>query len=433
MTSVTIPDTVTNLGRSAFAGCWYLSNVTMSTNVITMGDYVFAECYKLSSITLPNSLTSLGIYAFAWCGSLTNVTLGQSLTVIPDHAFESCSNVIAISIPATVTNIGNEAFFMCRSLRDLPLGSCVRSIGTQAFGACDGLTSLQIPESVASIGDYAFNPCINLTNLTLPHSLTNIGNLAFHGCIKLPNLVLPSGLLRIGDSAFNFCTNLTTVSIPATLTNIGSTAFQFCRNLSAFTVDPGNPSYSSLGGVLFDKEQTSLIQFPLAKSGSYTIPGTVTNIGIEAFGASVLNKIVFPPSLLSIGESAFAYCYGVTAYFFRGNAPVLAAAVFTSDPAVVYYLPSTTGWGPTFGGLPAQAWLPQIQTDTSTFGIQTNQFGFDVDWADGKALIIESCTNLMAPIWVPVTTNAINGGSLLFFDSGWTNNPNKFYRVRSAD
>lgn len=78
-------------------------------------------------------------------------------------------------------------------------------------------------------------------------------------------------------------------------------------------------------------------------------------------------------------------------------------------------------------------WLPQIHTCTSTFGFRTNQFRFEVAWADGTSVVIESSTNLAAPIWVPVITNSLSNGSLFFADPGWTNHPSEFYRVRSSD
>ena len=330
VTSVTIPDSVTNIARSAFPTCFNLTNVIMSTNVIAVGDYAFYAAHKLRSITFPNSLISLGASAFASCDSLTNAVLGESLTSIRDHAFDSCTNLLSISIPPGVTNIGIAAFFLCQHLTNFTIGSNVLTIASQAFEGCERLTSGLVPAAVNNIGDYAFYNCFSLTNLTLPDGLTNIGNYTFSYCTGLPNLVFPQGLVNVGGSAFLLCTN-------------------------------------------------------------------------------------------------------VTAFFFRGDAPTLGSGAFFADQkATVYYLPGTTGWGPTFGGLPTMLWLPQVETSGSGFGVKTNQFGFTLNWANGMSVVVEACTNIANPVWLPVATNVISGGSSYFVDPGWSKYPRQFYRLRSA-
>jgi hypothetical protein len=97
----------------------------------------------------------------------------------------------------------------------------------------------------------------------------------------------------------------------------------------------------------------------------------------------------------------------------------------------VYYLPQTIGWGTTLGGRPTALWQPQVQTSDASFGVQTNQFGFNVNWASGLTVVVEASTNLASPVWSPVGTNAIVGGSSYFSDPQWTNYPKRFYRVRS--
>ena len=98
----------------------------------------------------------------------------------------------------------------------------------------------------------------------------------------------------------------------------------------------------------------------------------------------------------------------------------------------VYYLPGTTGWGTTFGGRPTVLWNPQVQTSDASFGVRTNRFGFTITWASEQlVIVVEACTNLANPVWSPVGTNTLTGGSSYFSDPQWTNYPARFYRLRS--
>jgi hypothetical protein len=117
----------------------------------------------------------------------------------------------------------------------------------------------------------------------------------------------------------------------------------------------------------------------------------------------------------------------------EGSAPSLGGTnVFVHDNNVtVYYLPETTGWGTNFAGVPTALWTPQVLTSNSSFGVQTNQFGFDVTWANGMSVVVEASTNLANHVWSPLATNTITGGSYYFSDPRWTNYSSRFYRVHS--
>jgi hypothetical protein len=90
-------------------------------------------------------------------------------------------------------------------------------------------------------------------------------------------------------------------------------------------------------------------------------------------------------------------------------------------------LPGTTGWGSTFGGCPTALWNPQAQSP----GVRSNQFGFTITGTTNLAVVVEACTNLANPIWSPVGTNTLTGGSSYFSDPQWTNYAARFYRLRS--
>jgi len=136
-----------------------------------------------------------------------------------------------------------------------------------------------------------------------------------------------------------------------------------------------------------------------------------------------------------MGYWVFYGCTSLTGVYFLGNTPNLGSAVFYGDNnATVYYLPWTMGWGTPgtpFGGCPTALWLPQAQTRAASFGVLSNQFGFNITWASDTVIVVEACTNLANPAWCPVGTNTLTGGSSYFSDPDWTNYPGRFYRLRS--
>ena len=102
---------------------------------------------------------------------------------------------------------------------------------------------------------------------------------------------------------------------------------------------------------------------------------------------------------------------------------------FSGDTnATVYYMPGTSGWGTSFGDVPAVLWSPR--PGAPGFGVRTNQFGFTINGPANLVIVVEACTNLAGPLWVPVSTNALSGGSSYFGDSGWTNYHSRLYRLR---
>jgi hypothetical protein len=185
-----------------------------------------------------------------------------------------------------------------------------------------------------------------------------------------------------------------------------------------------------------------------------TIPGSilvndmslpVISIGGDAFYNCTMGSVTIPNSVTYIGDYGFADCGNLGAVYLEGNAPSVGLDVFDGDyygpptepPAppppyypIAYYQPGTTGWGMTFGGLTTMLWNPQAQNDAS-FGVQTNQFGFNITGTSGLTIVVEACTNLVNAAWIPLQTNTLSAGPCYFSDPGWTNYPCRFYRFRS--
>jgi hypothetical protein len=423
ITNVLIPDSVINIGDGAFFDCESLTNVTLGSSVTDIGDWPFAFCPSLTSVCDRGNAPNLGgdnvfygnlatVYYLSGATGWGPMFDGHP-TVLwnPPGPFNYTTNNGMITI--TGYNGSGGVVTIPGSINFLP----VTSIGGWAFSYC-GLTSVTIPNSVTSIGDSAFSGCESLTNIAIPNRVTNIGNTAFYWCTSLTSVTIGTNVTSIGNYAFQYCADLTSITIPNSVTNIGDVAFNWCTSLIAITVDTLNPVYSSVNGVLFNKSQTTLIQCPAGKGGSYTVPNSVNYVG----------------------DDAFYNCTNLIGIYFQGNAPNIGNEVFghgenVAFNAIVYYLPGTTGWG-TFAqltGRPTALWYlpnPLILNNGTSFGVQTNGFGFIISWATNLSVVVEACTNLANPIWSPVGTNTLTGGSSYFSDCQWTNYPVRCYRLR---
>ena len=225
----------------------------------------------------------------------------------------------AVIIPSTinglpVTAIGNDSFSLSFSLTSVTIPSSITSIGQYAFDNCTSLATVVIPNSVTTIGDDAFARCSSLTSVTIPSSVTNIGGWVFGYCTSLTNVTISSGVTSIEMYAFAYCSSLPGVTIPGSVTNIESAAFASCNSLTAIAVDGANSFYSSVAGVLFDNSQTTLIECPGGKAGSYTVPNSVTKIGDWAFySCASLTNVTISGSVTNIGGATFYDCTSLAA------------------------------------------------------------------------------------------------------------------------
>jgi hypothetical protein len=161
---------------------------------------------------------------------------------------------------------------------------------------------------VTDIANNVFRNNAKITSVTLPNTLTRIGNSAFAGCTNLSTVILGAGITTIGDYAFEGCVNLSSITLGAKLTNFPANAFQG-TSLVQINVDEGNTVYSSLNGVLYNKNRTSLICYPAGKTDqAFTVPNNVISIADNAFYGSKLKSVSLPESLKNIGVWSFGEC-----------------------------------------------------------------------------------------------------------------------------
>ena len=183
-----------------------------SYKVGIIAEYGFSGCNNITSVVIPNSVTNISSSAFYCCSSLTAINIPNSVTSIGFMAFYYCSNLTTVSIPNSVTNLGASVFSGCTSLISIALSNNITSISSSLFEGCSNLKTIAIPYGVTIIGERAFRECINLTTVSLPNSLTDIGYQSFRGCTSLTSVTIPSSVLSIGTNAF-WNSGLTSVHI----------------------------------------------------------------------------------------------------------------------------------------------------------------------------------------------------------------------------
>ena len=346
LTSVTIPNSVTSIDGPAFEGCSGLTEPLYNDNIfayfpcdyateciipdgITLIAGAFLGCSELTSVTIPNSVTNIGSYAFSGCSGLTSITIPNSVIIIDSYAFNGCSGLTSITIPNSVTSIGSYAFSRCSELTSIEIPNLVTSIGSYAFNACSGLTSITIGNSVTTIGEKAFKSCNGLTSIIIPNSVTEIGNGTFSGCSGLEEITIPF----VGSSA-----TATTASASTLLGYIfGTTSYE-----GGIAVQQYYSSYSKATYYIPSNLRSITVTGSALLYGAFydctmltsvTIGNSVTSIEKYAFySCSGLTSINIPNSVTSIGESAFCGCSGLiemTIPFVGGSASATSATVST--------------------------------------------------------------------------------------------------------
>jgi hypothetical protein len=199
---VAIPATINGLPVTSIEGTRSFPNAYNSA----FGTFPYNN---VTSVALPNSVTNIGDGAFYDCQSLTNVALPNSLTSISEAAFSLCGSLPRIELPSSLVSIGAGAFSLCSKLENIAIPEGVTNLGAGAFDA-SGLATVTIPSSVTRINEGTFANCSSLSSVTLPQSLVSLGVASFMSC-GLTNITLPPGVVSVGIQAFLGCRGLTNI------------------------------------------------------------------------------------------------------------------------------------------------------------------------------------------------------------------------------
>ena len=337
---ITLPVTITNIGRFAFAGCTRLTSVS-APGVTTIGNDAFSGCTALASINFPK-VNAIGHSAFYGCSALTRVSFPLAVS-IGYSAFYGCSALTRISFPANAV-IGERAFAGCvnlsftiigtGSLNVLEGGKILTRNNSQVAAYPSATGDLTLPLNITNIDNSAFANCATLTSITIPWAI-NIGTSAFSGCIALTRVNLPQTVF-IGEWAFSGCSALSSISIPQAAT-IGTYAFFYCLALTSVTISKrlslesfDNAAFAGgankivwtlagNGGEWTTEEngaaliyQGNTLMYNHSARGDIVLPDTITTIGNSAFsGCSALTSIR-APEVVTIGNDVFTGCTSLT-------------------------------------------------------------------------------------------------------------------------
>ncbi len=385
ITEAKIPHEVTEIKNYAFSGCSNLTSVTIGNGVTSIGKQAFYNC-NLTSVTIPNKVTSIGERAFEGNSDLVSVTIGEGVTSIESCAFIGCNSLFSVvwnakncedfadddtpfychdsnnlsnnfdmrgkitaftfgdsvkhissylcygmgkltsvDIPDGVTSIGNSAFKGCSGLTSVNIPDGVTSIGSSAFEECSGLTSVNIPDGVTSIGNSAFEGCSGLTSVTIPDGVTSIGSYAFYGCSNLTSVTIPDGVTSVGQYAFSGCSDLVSLTVGEGVTYIGSYAFKGCNSLSSVVWNAKNYEDFSLADTPFyyndySSSSTSNNFDVRGKITAFTFGDSVKHVPASlCYGMENLASVTFLGSTSSIGEYAFGYCDNLITMRYDGS------------------------------------------------------------------------------------------------------------------
>ena len=416
--SYSIPDGVTSIDSYAFSGCSSLTGVTIPSGVTGIGSYAFSGCSSLTGVTILDGVKRIDSYAFSGCSSLTSIIIPSSVTSIYGYAFGDCGSLTSITFSGDAPTIYDPAFKNVTATVYYPADNSTwtgiptayggtltwKTYGTVASGTCgDNLTwvltdyGVLIISGTGAMSDYeslnapwyAYRSSIQ--KIAMNSGLTYIGARAFQNCSNLTDVTIPESVTGIGSFAFASCHSLTGITLPSELTTLGSNPFGNCNLLTSITIPETNASFRSVGGVLFNKACTEILSVPSGKSGSYSIPESVTGIGSNAFagcknltdviipenvssiataafqncsgltgitipegvtgigqfvfdGCSGLTDITIPSSVTGIDRCAFSNCSSLTSITFSGDAPTIYYNAFSNVTATVYYPNGNTTW-----------------------------------------------------------------------------------------
>ena len=347
---VIIPEGITDIGESAFNGCTFLSSITIPKSVIRIGGGAFTDTPWLKAQIKKEPLFIVNDILVDGTAYAGNAVIPDNVVSICDGAFRNNNTLTGVVISNGISAIGSGTFMNCIGLRNVDIPDSVTTIGYDVFNNCTGLTSIKLPKTLKDIYGNVFLNCSKLKDIVLPETIDYLGDNIFIGTQWLEdrkqedplvivcghlidgtnckgNISIPNGVTHIVWNAFLECDTITSVYIPESVTDSSISAFKNCENLEAINVSENNPCYSSIDGILYDKDKKQLITFPKAKR-SAIIPEGITNTEMLFKDCRLLTEVKLPDSITIIDSHAFENCTGLTSITIPNNVTSIGGYAF---------------------------------------------------------------------------------------------------------
>ena len=355
---------VVSLGKQAFYGCAKLTSVTIPEGVTNIADQAFYNCSSLTNVVFPSTLKSIGASAFIGCQNLARINIEALRLTIGDRAFRDCDGLQTIRFTGDELIMDTRAFFGCGGLRDVNLvvkditlsegvfsggydpypsryGYCDHltnvivaasnrvEFGVSVFAGCSALQQLMLTAGAElNVGSTAFSGCTALRQATLTAGAgMKVGASAFSSCRYMTNvLMMASNRVELGASAFSSCTALQTIELPDGLVGVPQNAFNSCTSLQSVSL---SSNVASIAYRAFDT-CTSLWTVELAEG--------LRTIEAQAFyGCAALEDLRIPQSVSKVGARAFERCDGLGRLVFcEGDTNTPSAASVSVEERAFY-------------------------------------------------------------------------------------------------